>query len=104
MNRDIHGRVIDFVVKDKWISYIKNKYKNDVYYKKLKKSDRLAIDTVTDILSKEIDTSNYNIENSYLYLKTLISKAYFKAEDVLLNRYKNKINKTFKSIKELMNE
>lgn len=104
MDRDIHGRIIDNVTKNKWILYIKNKYKDDLLYKKLQPRYRTGIDCVAISLSKELDTSNYNIENAYLYLKTLIKTSYLELENGKLNTYKNKINKTFNVLKELLNE
>ena len=104
MNKDVHGRIISDCTKNKWISYIKKKYKDDVYYKKIQPRYRIGIDAVAISLSKELGTSNYNIENAYLYLKTLIDKLYLEKEKDILDRYKNKIEKTFKVLKELLND
>ena len=52
----------------------------------------------------ELNTSNYNIENAYLYLRTIIHNSYLEVTNDRLNAYKNKVDKTFKVLKELLNE
>jgi len=104
MNKDVHGRVIDNVTKNKWVSYITEDYINDNYFVGLPPRYKNNISPVANSLYKELYTSNYNIENAYLYLKTIIYNSYLEVTNGKLNAYKNKVDKTFKVLKELMND
>lgn len=104
MNKDVHGRIISDSTKNKWISYITKDYVNDNYFVGLPPRYKKYISPVAKSLCEELDTSNYNIENAYLYLRTIIYNSYLEVTNEKLNAYKNKIDKTFKVLKELLNE
>lgn len=104
MNKDVHGRVIDDVTKNKWISYITKDYINDNYFYRLPPRYKNNISPIAKSLCEELNTSNYNIENAYLYLKTIIYNSYLEEANERLNAYKNKVDKTFKVLKELLND
>lgn len=103
MNKDVHGRIIDNITKDKWVSYITKDYTNDNYFVGLPPRYKNGISPVANSLCDELNTSNYNIENAYLYLKTVIYNSYLEVINEQLNAYKNKVDKTFKVLKELLN-
>lgn len=104
MNKDVHGRVISGTTKNKWVSYITKDYINDNYFIGLPPRYKNGISAVAKSLHEELNTSNYNIENAYLYLKTIIYNSYLEVANERLNAYKNKVDKTFKVLKELLNE
>ena len=101
---DVHGRIIHNTTKDKWISYITEDYVNDNYFVGLPPRYKNHISSVANSLCVELNTSNYNIENAYLYLRTIIHNSYLEVTNDRLNAYKNKVDKTFKVLKELLNE